>query len=95
MRQSINHRSQKVAYTDIILSSLVWSAAICVTAVFIWLLMDLVWHGTGKLSWEFLTTEPQDAGREGGIASILVSTILLLSVCLAVAVPLGLGTAIF
>ncbi|MEM9927822.1 MAG: phosphate ABC transporter permease PstA [Cyanobacteria bacterium P01_D01_bin.50] len=95
MRQSINHRSQKIDYKDILLSLLVWSAAICVTAVFIWLLMDLVWHGTGKLSWEFLTTEPQDAGREGGIASILVSTMLLLSVCLGVAVPLGLGTAIF
>lgn len=95
MRQSVKNRTQKIAYKDILLSLLVWAAAISVTAVFIWLLVDLVWHGTGKLSWEFLTTEPQDAGREGGIASILVSTMLLLSVCLAVAVPLGLGTAIF
>ncbi len=95
MRHRFKHRSQKIAYTDILLSLLVWAAAISVTAVFIWLLMDLVWHGTGKLSWEFLTTEPQDAGRSGGIASILVSTMLLLGVCLAVAVPLGLGTAIF
>ncbi|MEO1377570.1 MAG: phosphate ABC transporter, permease protein PstA, partial [Cyanobacteria bacterium J06635_10] len=74
MRQSVKHRRRKIAYTDILMSFLVWAAAIAVTAVFIWLLMDLFWHGTGKLSWEFLTTEPQDAGREGGIASILVST---------------------
>ena len=94
MHHHLKDRIQKIHYKDILLSLLVWTAAIFVTAVFIWLLVDLVWHGTGKLSWEFLTTEPQNAGREGGIASILVSTMLLLSVCLAVAVPLGLGTAI-
>jgi phosphate transport system permease protein len=44
--------------------------------------------------WEFLISEPEDAGRQGGIASILVSTTLLLCVCLGVAVPLGLGTVI-
>jgi len=94
MSHSLKDRIQKIHCKDILLSLLVWTAAIFVTAVFIWLLVDLVWHGTGKLSWEFLTTEPQNAGREGGIASILVSTMLLLTVCLAVAVPLGLGTAI-
>jgi len=86
--------SQKIVYADILLSLLVWAVAICVTAVFVWISVDIVWHGAGQLDWEFLTTEPENAGREGGIASILVSTGLLLSVCLGVAVPLGLGTAI-
>jgi phosphate transport system permease protein len=87
-------RSQKIAYADILLSLLVWAVAISVTAVFLWISVDIVWHGAGQLSWEFLTEEPEEAGRQGGIASILVSTGLLLSVCLGVAVPLGLGTAI-
>jgi phosphate transport system permease protein len=39
-------------------------------------------------------SEPEDAGRQGGIASILVSTTLLLCVCLGVALPQGLGTVI-
>jgi phosphate transport system permease protein len=88
-------RSQKISYADILLSLLVWTVAISVTAVFLWISVDIVWHGAGQLSWEFLTKEPEEAGRQGGIASILVSTGLLLSVCLLVAVPLGLGTAIF
>lgn len=88
-------RSQKISYADIVLSLLVWTVAISVTAVFLWISVDIVWHGAGQLSWEFLTQEPEEAGRQGGIASILVSTGLLLSVCLLVAVPLGLGTAIF
>ncbi len=87
-------RSQKIVYADILLSLIVWAVVIFVTAVFVWISVDIVWHGAGQLSWKFLTTEPEDAGRSGGIASILVSTALLLSVCLGVAVPLGLGTAI-
>lgn len=87
-------RSQKIAYADILLSLLVWAVVISVTAVFVWISVDIVWHGAGQLSWKFIITEPEDAGRSGGIASILVSTALLLSVCLGVAVPLGLGTAV-
>lgn len=73
---------------------IVWAIALFITAVFCWILGDIIWHGVGQLSWEFLTTEPQNAGREGGIAPILVSTSLILGVCLAVSLPLGVGTAI-
>lgn len=57
-------------------------------------LADIVWHGVPALSWEFLTANPRDAGRGGGIASILVSTALIVSVSLAAAVPLAFGTAL-
>lgn len=72
-----------------------WAIAVLVAAVFWWILGDIFWHGVGQLSWEFLTTEPRNAGREGGIAPILVSTGLILGVCLAVSLPIGVGTAIF
>lgn len=76
-------------------SSLVfWAIAAVVTAIFGWILGDILWHGVGQLSWAFLTSEPQNAGREGGIAPILVSTVLILAVCLAVSLPLGVGTAV-
>ena len=76
------------------IAALVWLAAIAVTAIFGWLLSDLLWHGTGQLSWEFLTHAPENAGREGGIAPILVSTLLILAVCMTVSLPLGLGSAV-
>jgi len=78
-----------------------WSAialyaiALLITTVFGFILADILWHGLGQISWTFLTTAPTNAGRAGGINSILVSTGLILLVCLAVALPLGLGTAIF
>jgi phosphate transport system permease protein len=72
---------------------LVWSAAGLITAVFCWLLADVIWHGAGRISWGFLTSPPRNAGRAGGIGPMLVSSALILAVCLAAALPIGLGTA--
>ncbi|PIR15248.1 MAG: phosphate ABC transporter, permease protein PstA [Elusimicrobia bacterium CG11_big_fil_rev_8_21_14_0_20_64_6] len=71
-----------------------WSGAALVTGTVAWMLADIISHGTGALSWSFLSQSPSDAGRAGGIAPILVSTAAILAVCLAACVPLGLGTAI-
>lgn len=57
-------------------------------------LADIAIHGLPALSWEFLSENPSDAGRAGGIASILVSTALIVGVSLAAAVPLAFGTAL-
>ncbi|MCO6455928.1 MAG: phosphate ABC transporter permease PstA [Pirellulaceae bacterium] len=79
---------------DRLATVVVWTAALLVTGVLLWLLGDLAWSGAGQLSWSFLTEAPRNAGREGGIGPMLVSTGLLLLVCLSVSLPVGLGTAI-
>jgi len=58
------------------------------------LLGDIVWHGLSQVSWTFLTAPPENAGRRGGIGPILVSTCLILGVCLAVSLPIAIGTAV-
>ena len=73
----------------------VWSAALLVAAAFLWLLGDVLWHGAAHLSWSFLTEAPENAGRSGGIGPILVSTLMILAVAVAAAVPLGLATAVW
>lgn len=84
----------RTALADRAFASLVWLAAFAVTATFFWILGDIVLHGAPSLSWELLTTEPRNAGREGGIAPIIVSTALILAVCMGVSLPVGLGTAV-
>jgi len=74
---------------------IVWGSAILIALSFLWLLGDLLWHGWAQLSWSFLFSTPQNAGREGGIGPILLSTGLIVGICMAVALPIGLGTAIF
>ncbi len=72
----------------------VWGAAALVAATFCWLLGDIAWHGLSHISWTFLTAPPENAGRRGGIGPILVSTSLILGVCLFASLPIGVGTAV-
>ncbi len=73
----------------------VWASAALVAGAFFWLVGDVVAGGWRALDLEFLLSAPERAGRAGGISTVLVSTLAILGVCLAVAVPLGLGTAIW
>ena len=78
-----------------VFSAAVWIAAALVAGFFLWIVLDIVAHGFAKLSWAFLTEAPRSSGRKGGISTILVSTLLILAVTLAVAVPLGVGVAVW
>lgn len=80
---------------DRLFTCAIWSTAALLTSAFAWLLGDLAWQGIAHLSWSFLVSEPMNAGRSGGIAPILVSTLLILLVALAAAAPLGLGAAVW
>jgi phosphate transport system permease protein len=71
-----------------------WAVAAVVAALFAWLVGDVIRHGFSHLSLSFLTAAPEDAGREGGIAPIIVSTLIIVVICMAVTIPVGLGTAI-
>lgn len=70
------------------------TAALVIAALAL-IVADLLWQGASTLSWAFLTTEPSNAGRSGGIAPILWSTLLILGVALATALPLGLACAVW
>lgn len=73
---------------------LVWSSFFIITCIFFWILGDLLWNGLSHLTLDFLYTAPKYSGRAGGIGPILISTLLILAVCLIVSLPLGLGAAI-
>jgi len=80
---------------DRIAATGLWLAAGLVCATFGLLVADIIRYGVGELSWEYFTGVPADAGRAGGIAPVLVSTVLILMVCLGAAVPVGLAAAVF
>lgn len=73
----------------------IWCVALLVLMVLLWLVQGLLDQGLAKLSFEFLFSQPQNAGRDGGIMSILVATLLILAVTLLVALPLGLASAVW
>ncbi|BAD39222.1 phosphate ABC transporter permease PstA [Symbiobacterium thermophilum] len=69
--------------------------ALAVTGVMVGLLAALAAGGAGSLTPEFLFTLPAAAGREGGILPAILSTLWLAAGSLALALPLGVGTALY
>lgn len=82
-------------HTNHLFSICVWLAALLVSMAFVWILADVLSIGWSKLSVAFLVDEPARSGREGGIYPIIVATLWILLVALVVAVPIGLGSAIW
>lgn len=88
-------RGIELTWGDRLTSGAAWACALVVVGLFGWMIFDIASAGLGVVDLSFLTSAPKDAGRAGGIAPILVSTLLLLGVCLVVAVPLGLTSAVY
>jgi len=86
--------SKRRIYLDRLVQSFVYLAVMMVCGMFLWMLSDLVRGGFAHLSLGFLIEPPRDAGRAGGIGSILVSTLWILLVALVAALPLAWTTAV-
>lgn len=84
-----------VGFKDAITRALL-TFSVCITlAAFCWILFDVLRFGVGEISWSYFSENPLSAGREGGIFSIIVSTLSITLVCMAVAIPIGLFSAMW
>ena len=90
----VNKDKMSYLLRDLTMQVLIYSAIVCVSGVFLWILFDLIRGGSALLSWQFLTDVPRDAGRAGGISSILASTLLVLLIALLAALPISWTTAV-
>ena len=59
------------------------------------ILYDIVSKGIGIISWQFLTTMPTDGMTKGGILPAIIGTILVTIITAILAIPLGMGCAIY
>lgn len=66
-----------------------------IVLVMAWIVGTIFWKGLPAVSWEFLTSYPRRSGAEGGILPALVGTATLVAGAVAIALPLGMGSAIF
>lgn len=51
--------------------------------------------GLPVINFEFLFSSPIDAGREGGIFPMIISSIYVVFIAAIIATPLGVGAAIY
>ncbi len=63
--------------------------------ILLFIIVFILRKGLPVLDLSFLTRNPVDMGRGGGIFSTIVGTLVLTAVAVLIAAPLGVGTAIF
>ncbi len=68
------------------------NVAVVVLAV---LLISILWQGLGSLNWNFLTHAASRKPAEAGILAPLWGSVWVCTICGLVALPLGIGTAIY
>lgn len=59
------------------------------------ILYDIASKGIGVINWKFLTAMPTDGMTKGGILPAIVGTFLVTVITAVLAVPLGMGCAIY
>ncbi len=75
---------------------LVWVGGVVTVLIMLVVVGYVLVQGLPHVSWSFLTTPPVGGmDGEGGISSVVVSTLYLIGLTIAILVPLGLGAAIY
>ncbi len=72
-----------------------WLAAILIVAILAGILGYVLVKGISSISLDFILQPPSRAGRAGGISTTIVSTVYLTLMSLLIAVPVGVGSAIY
>lgn len=71
------------------------AATLLTVVVLVFIIVFVLGKGLPGVTWEFLSTAPKEMGKAGGILPTLVGTILLPLLAIAIALPLGVGTAVY
>ena len=87
--------NQNFRFGEKIAKLVIWSAALLVMAVLFMIIIHILLKGLPAINWGFLTENPRSMGREGGVASMIVGTLMVTAVAVIIAIPFGIGTAVY
>lgn len=78
-----------------IMKSVFWASGIITVIILLVIIGYILLKGLPIINLEFLLADPIDSGKSGGIAPMIVSTIIVTVIAVLVAAPLGVGAAVF
>ena len=81
--------------SEYLAKGMIWAAAMSVMIVLVAIIVYILIKGLPVLNFSFLTQNPYNMGRSGGIASTIVGTLYITLVAILIAVPFGIGTAFY
>lgn len=82
-------------YTQRLAVGLLGLATALTLAILIFIIVFVLRQGLPVVNWAFLFSKPLDMGRAGGILPTLIGTVSLPLLAIALALPLGVGTAVY
>lgn len=82
-------------YTQVAAVAVLGVATLLTVAILVFIIGFVLIKGLPVVSLNFLFSMPEDMGRGGGILPTLVGTILLPVLAILIALPLGVGTAVY
>ena len=82
-------------YTQAAAVAVLGGATLLTLLALVFIIAFVLKQGLPVLSFDFLFTNPRDMGRAGGIFPTRVGTLLLPALAIALALPLGVGTAVY
>jgi phosphate transport system permease protein len=82
---------------DVLMRALLPAGTVVALVPLVLVVYYLLEQGLGALSWDFFTTDPSGRfiGPAGGVRSAIVGTVLIVSLAAAIAVPAGIGIALY
>jgi phosphate transport system permease protein len=97
-RLVVSSTQGSVVATDRLMTVIIGSLAATALGALVWVLVYAIQKGSGRISWEFLTTDvatvgPNDPG--GGISHAIVGTLVQVGLATAFAVPIAVLTAVY
>lgn len=81
--------------SEYIAKGVIWAAAMSVIFVLVAIIIYILAKGLPVINFQFLTQNPSNMGRSGGIAPTIVGTVYITAVAILIAVPFGIGTAFY
>jgi phosphate transport system permease protein len=78
-----------------LVSLLLWAMMATTVLVLAFIIVFVLQRGLPYVTWEFLSQPPRESGRQGGVLPMIVGTLAVTLLAVAIATPLGLGTAIY
>ncbi len=78
-----------------LMKTLLWAMTGFTLLILVFIIVDIAIKGLPQVTLSFLSHEPQDMGRAGGIFSTIVATAYITLLAILLAAPFGVGTAIY
>lgn len=79
---------------DKFVKGIIWFASLITVGFLAWIVLYIIKNGAGEITWDFIFTTSK-GGEEGGILSMIISTVYIIILSIVIATPIGICSAIY